>query len=195
MIADADKLLRLFRRRHRIALRPTLVLELSTVDKYMTIDSMIMPTCPTNFDFSGLNALVDLASIPKFSNFGLNLEWRKSFVMDLSTDFKFSMLSPGYYKVRTESTENFGEETLREFLRSTYVQHRSNQWRHVVCGNGGAEPDLNKSVGLNISKAGCHIVFIKKSYNRRVRCDISSYINYLQYFITYNMRHCSFMQF
>ena len=90
LITNAYKLLRLFRQRHQTAFRSTIVLELSTVDKYMTIDLMDVPTCPTNIDFSGLKAPVDSAIIPDFRNFVLNLEWENSFVMDLSTDLKFS---------------------------------------------------------------------------------------------------------
>ena len=62
LIIDAYKLLRLFRRRHQTAFRSTLLLELSTVEKYMTIDLMDVPTCPTNIDFSR-KAPVDLAII------------------------------------------------------------------------------------------------------------------------------------
>ena len=45
----------------------------------MTIDMMDVSTCPTYIDFSGLKAPVDLAIIPKFGNFVLNLEWEDSF--------------------------------------------------------------------------------------------------------------------
>ena len=59
LITDAYKLLWLFRQRHQTDFRSTLVVELLTVDKYMTINLMNMPTYPINIDFSGLNAPVD----------------------------------------------------------------------------------------------------------------------------------------
>ena len=124
LITDAYKLLRLFRQRHQTAFRSTLVLELSTVDKYMTIDLMDVPTCPTNIDFSGLEAPVDLAIIPKFRKFVLNLEWENTFVMDLSTDLKFSMptfLPLGYYQART-----IRKILARKHYVNFFVRHMSN---------------------------------------------------------------------
>ena len=124
LITNAYKLLRLFRQRHQTAFRSTIVLELSTVDKYMTIDLMDVPTGPTNNDLSGLKAPVDLAIILKFRNFVLNLEWENIFVMDLSTDLEFSMptfLPLGYHQART-----IGKILARKHYVNIFVRHMSN---------------------------------------------------------------------
>ena len=87
----------------------------------MTIDLMDMPTNHTIIDFRGLKAPVDLAIIPKFRKFVLNLEWENSFVMDLSTDFKYPMptfFPLGYYQVR--------KILARKHYVNFSVRHKSN---------------------------------------------------------------------
>ena len=124
LIIDAYKVLRLFKQRHQTAFRSTLVLDLSTVDEQMTIDLLDVPTCPTNIDFSGLKAPVDLAIIPEFRNFVLNLGLGNTFVMDLSTDFKFSMptfLPLGYHQARA-----IRKISARKHYVNFFVRHMSN---------------------------------------------------------------------
>ena len=71
--AYIHKLCRYLRKRRQTAFKSTLVLELMTVDDYMTIDVMDIPSCPSTLDFSRLRSPTDIDAFPSIRNSFINL--------------------------------------------------------------------------------------------------------------------------
>ena len=101
LITDIHKFCRYLRKRRQTAFKSTLVLELMTVDDYMTIDVMDIPSCPSTLDFSRLRSPTDIDAFPSIRNSFINLDWDYASVTDLSTDQQFAIpqrIAVGYFK-------------------------------------------------------------------------------------------------
>ena len=57
-----------------------------TVDDYMAMDVIDIPSCPCTLDFSILKSPTDIDAFPSIRNSFINLDWYYASVTDLSID-------------------------------------------------------------------------------------------------------------